>query len=144
MPANSTDSESEKVTLSEDYLKAFSKTSSPVVCRTLSPSTKSEVIPAGKTFQIEAKTKLKANSVSKSSFESDDSGLTFIEMDVDPNDTKLSMGLRAKFHTARPWQKKIEVVDVISFKRNTTESSEEEMDQVNILHFLNNNFYINF
>jgi hypothetical protein len=42
-------------------------------------------------------------------------------------------GLRSKFHTARPWQKKLEANTSESSQisgRNFAESSEEEMDQV--------------
>ncbi len=60
-------------------------------------------------------------------------------MDAHETRAKTLSGLKAKFHTARPWQKKSDNnaenkfennFENISSTRNVAESSEEEMEQV--------------
>jgi len=105
-------------------MKAFTEPIPPKVVRTLrSQVVKMETLTVVKENHLETKP-IKVDNFSKSNFNSDD---LYMDMDLDPNEARLSMGFRARFHTARPWQKHIEVT---SFKRNTTESSEEEMDHV--------------
>ena len=55
-------------------------------------------------------------------------------MEAHETRAKALSGLKSKFHTARPWQKKVESnleMGANTFtSRNVAESSEEEMEQV--------------
>ena len=56
-------------------------------------------------------------------------------MDAHETRAKALSGLKSKFHTARPWQKKVDLEMNSSSpftSRNVAESSEEEMEQVEI------------
>lgn len=56
----------------------------------------------------------------------------FIQAVMEAHETRSRAlsGLRSKFHTARPWQKKVEANLDTPATRNVAESSEEEMEQV--------------